>query len=90
MNGSPLARPASDDVLTMCAGCPWASSLGRNAWTPWTTPHRFTPSTHRQSSSVWATMGLNVETPGVVADHVHGTEPVESGVGQPHRSAAEH
>src|SRR2546422_5352094 len=44
--------PAMDAVLTTWPGSFCAIMRGRNASSPWTTPQRFTPSTHCQSRCV--------------------------------------
>ena len=45
---------------------------------PWTTPHRLTSKTHRQSSSVWSRSRLNVDTPALL--HSTSTRPNRSSV----------
>ena len=78
MNATPLRSPAIDAVLTMCAGVPCSRMIGRKVCTPWITPHRLTPKTHRQSSSVWSWIRLNVETPALL--HSTSTRPNRSSV----------
>ena len=49
-------RPAMEEVLTMCPPSSLPLRIGRKAWMPWMTPHRFTPTIHFQSSSVRSAM----------------------------------
>src|SRR4051794_29895878 len=50
------SRPAMEEVFTMCPPSWLPFRIGRKAWMPWMTPHRFTPTIHFQSSSVRSAM----------------------------------
>ena len=78
MNATPLSSPAMDAVLTMWARVPCSRMMGRKLCKPWTTPHRLTSKTHRQSSSVWSRNKLNVDTPALL--HSTSTRPNRSSV----------
>src|SRR3978361_904538 len=57
--------PAIDAVLTMWPS-PCSSSRGVNDRMPWMTPHRFTPSTHSQLSTVVSQVRPPDETPALL------------------------
>jgi hypothetical protein len=65
MNGA-VVRPAMEAVLTICPSSPPASILGRNARTPWITPHRFTLMTHCQSARVCSCAAPITATPALL------------------------
>ena len=65
MNGA-VVSPAMDAVLTMCPSLPPASMRGRNARTPWMTPHRFTLMTHCQSARVCSCTAPMTATPALL------------------------
>src|SRR5690606_19983912 len=66
-----LSRPAMLAVLTMwprqaASLLAAASIMGVNRRTPWITPHRFTPSTHCQSATVFSHTSPPEPTPALL------------------------
>ena len=53
-------------VFTMCPPSRFCFRMGRNVCTPWMTPHRFTPSIQRQSSSVRSATGASGPMPALL------------------------